>query len=166
MLDLDTVGTCSQLPSFTVVSPRRKSIKLMSLSPNDQNSTTRRRMKAAIEPNNKRMPRTPTAGKRRGKRERSRPTGLDRSKKHARRDSNPQPPDSKSDALPLRHGRVAVRFEESITHHDCCVRQKNFACAHCSTFMTRPLALPSHATAGPALLDLLIRGALGTLHSS
>ena len=88
-------------------------------------------------------------------------------KKHARRDSNPQPPDSKSDALPLRHGRVAVRYQVCITHHNCCVRQKNFAvCAHCycSTFSTRPLALPSHATAGPALLDLhvLIRGALGT----
>ena len=29
--------------------------------------------------------------------------------RHSGRDSNPQPPDSKSDALPLRHGRVAVR---------------------------------------------------------
>ena len=45
---------------------------------------------------------------------------------HARRDSNPQPPDSKSDALPLRHGRVAVLPQQSITHHNRCVRQKEF----------------------------------------
>ena len=50
---------------------------------------------------------------------------------HARRDSNPQPPDSKSDALPLRHGRVAVCRRESMTVHKSYVFTQNFAvCAH------------------------------------
>ena len=92
---------------------------------------------------------------------------------HSGRDSNPQPPDSKSDALPLRHRSVAVFTKASILLYNDYTFSKiiGLAAHGCSTASPQDTFLllscrRAIATALPALDLLTYWGCLGVLLSS